>query len=129
MVRYYKLGRIFEKFKLATVRKAWIDNDIKKGLLICLNKYVGITNPISSSTLVYKVTSKPIITSLYNHDLIPKHLNNKFNECNDNPIKIKVPINKIKFGEVGYKFEKYFKNHGTFEGCIIEILKGTKSKK
>ena len=57
---------------------------------------------------------------MHNHDLFPKYLNNKFNECNDNPTKIKVPINKIKFGEVGYKFEKYFKNHGVFEGCVTE---------
>ena len=37
---------------------------------------------------------------------------------------IKVPINKIKFGDVGYMFEKYFKNHGVFEGRVMEVLKG-----
>ena len=129
MVCYYKLGRIYEKFKLAMVRKAYIDNDIRKGFLMCLNKNIDITSPISSSTLVYKITSKPIITSLHNHDLIPKYLNNKFNECNDNPIKNKVLIHKIKFGEVGYKFEKYFKNHGVLEGCVTKVLKGKKSEK
>ena len=94
-----------------------------------LNKYIHITTPISSSTLTYKVTSKPVITSSYNHGLIPKYLNSKLNEYNNNPIKIKVPINKIKFGKVGYKFEKYFYNHGVFAGCVMEILKRTKSNK
>ena len=129
MVRYYKLGRIYVKVNLATVKKAWIDNDIRKGYLMSLNKYIDITTPISSSTSIYNVTSKPVITSLYNHDLISKHLNNKLNECNDNPIKIRIWINKIKFGEVGYKYKKYFENHGLFEGCVMEILKGTKSNK
>ena len=82
------------KFKLTMVRKAWKENDIRKGYLMGLNKYINITTPISSSTSIYNVTNKPVITSLHNHDLIPKHLNNKFNECNDNPIKIKIQINK-----------------------------------
>ena len=117
------------KVKLATIRKSWIDNDVRKGHLMGLNKYIDITTPISSSTSIYNVTSKPVITSLHTHDLIPKHLNNKCNECNDNPIKIKIPINKIKFGEVGFNYEKYFKNHGVFEGCVMEILRATKSNK
>ena len=104
MVRYYKLGRVYVKVKLATVRKAWIDNDIRKGYIMGLNIYIDITTPISSSESIYNVTSKLVITSSHNHDLIPKHLKNKFNECNDNPIKIKIPINKINFGEVGYEY-------------------------
>ena len=67
MVRYYKLGRIYDKFKLATVRKAWIDNDIRKGFLMGLNKYIDITTPISSPILIYNVTSKPVINSSHNH--------------------------------------------------------------
>ena len=88
---------------------------------MCLNKYIEITTPILSSTLINKVTSSPVNTLLHNHGLIPKLLNNKFNDCNNSPIKIKVPINKIKFGEVGYKFEKYFKNHRVFKGRIMEF--------
>ena len=120
MVRYYKLGKIYEKFKLATVSYAWIDNDIRKGCLIGLNKCIEITIPISSSTLTNQVTSKLVNTSLHNHGLIPKYLNNKFNDCDNS-------INKIKIGEVGYKLEKYFENDDMFEGCVMEILKGTKS--
>ena len=89
-----------------------------------LNKYIDITTTISSSTLTYKVTSKPVITSSHNHGLIPKYLNSKYNECNDNPIKIKVPINKMNLGEVGYKFENTLKSwyirrmcNGNFKGC------------
>ena len=127
MVRYYKLGKIYEKFRLATVSYAWIDNDIRKGCLIGLNKCIEITTSISSSTLTNQVTSKPVNTSLHNHGLIPKYLNNKFNDCNNSPINIKVLVNKIKIGEVGYKLGKYFENHDMFEGCVMEILKGTKS--
>ena len=73
---------------------------------MCLNKYIDITTPISSSILTNQVSSKATNTSLHNYSLIPKYLNNKFNDCNDSPINIKVPTNNIKFGEVGYKFEK-----------------------
>ena len=124
MDRYYKLGKVYVEFQLATVRKAWIDNDIRKGFLIGLNKYIDITTTISSSTLTYKVTSKPVITSSHNYGLIPKYLNSKYNECNENSIKIKVPINKMILGEVGYKFENTLKSwyirrmcNGNFKGC------------
>jgi len=116
------------KVKLSTVRKAWINNDIRKRCLIGLNKYIDITTPISSSTLINKVTTKPVSNSLHNHGMIPNILNKKFNDCNNSPIRIKVPINKIKFGDVGYKFEKYFKNHGVFEGQVMEILMGKNNK-
>ena len=115
MVKYYKLGKIYRRFKLTTVRKAWIVNDARKGFLIGLNKYIEITTPISFLTLINKVTTKPGNTSLHNPGMIPKILNKKFNDCNNSPIMIKVPINKIKFGDVGYMFEKYFK--------IMECLK------
>ena len=115
MVKYYKLGKIYRRFKLTTVRKAWIVNDARKGFLIGLNKYIEITTPISFSTLINKVTTKPVNTSLHNPGMIPNILNKKFNDCNNSTIMIKVPINKIKFGDVGYMFEKYFK--------IMECLK------
>ena len=33
------------KFKLTMVRKAWKENDIRKGYLMGLNKYINITTP------------------------------------------------------------------------------------
>ena len=74
-----------------------------------LNKYIDITTPISSSTLINKVTTKPVNNSLHNHGMITNILNKKVNDCNNSPIRIKVPINKIKFGDVGYKFENISK--------------------
>jgi len=47
----------------------------------------------------------------------------------DESVKVRIPINNIKFGDVGYKFEKLFKGYGKFEGCIIEIIRNTKDNK
>ena len=44
-------------------------------------------------------------------------------------LKIRIPINPIKIGAIGYKFKKYFKGHGWFEGRVSEINIGAKEKK
>ena len=75
MVRYYKLGRTYVIVKLPTVRKAWINNDIRKGYLMGLNKYIDITTPMSYSTLINKVITKPVNNPLHNHGMIPNILN------------------------------------------------------
>ena len=45
---------------------------------------------------------------------------NKFTKCR-NSIKVRIPINKVKIGDIGYRFEKNFKGFGIFEGCVVEI--------
>ena len=43
--------------------------------------------------------------------------------------KIRIPITKIKVGDIGYKFRKSFKGHGIFEGCVIEIKNTCREQK
>ena len=45
------------------------------------------------------------------------------------PVKIRISVNKIKVGDIGYKFRKSFKGHGIFEGCVIEIKTHAENKK
>ena len=33
-----------------------------------------------------------------------------------NSIKVRIPINKVKVGDIGYRFENNFKGFGIFEG-------------
>ena len=50
----------------------------------------------------------------------PTQLLNKFTRFR-NQIKVRIPINKVKVGDIGYRFEKNFKGFGIFEGCVIDI--------
>ena len=36
-------------------------------------------------------------------------------------VKVRIPINIVKVGDIGYRFRKNFKGFGIFEGCVIEI--------
>lgn len=42
---------------------------------------------------------------------------------------MKLPIDKIKVCDIGFRFEKYFINYGNFEGCVMEVRKGIKGNK
>ena len=44
-------------------------------------------------------------------------------------MKIGIPINVTKFGNVGYRFQKEFKGYGNHEGRVIEIRSNVKDNK
>ena len=44
-------------------------------------------------------------------------------------MKIRIYINVTKFGNVGYRFQKYFKGFGIYEGRVIEIRENMKEIK
>ena len=47
-------------------------------------------------------------------------------------MKIRIPINVTKFGNVGYRFQKHFKGYGTYEGRVIKIganMRGNKDRR
>ena len=63
------------------------------------------------------------------NSLIPIQLLNKFSYS---PVKIRIPINIIKFGNVGNRFQKDFKGYGNYKGRLIEIrsnMKGNKDRR
>ena len=60
------------------------------------------------------------------NSLIPIQLLNKFSYS---PVKIRIPINVTKFGNVGYRFQKEFKGYGNYEGRVIEIRSNVKDNK
>ena len=89
---------------MSIFRCVWGKNNGRKGSLNCVNKYIQLTTPHSSTENIYNLVHKPLRL----HTTIqftPKYFHNKFNNCNDDHIKIKVPTHKIKLGDVGYKFE------------------------
>ena len=43
-------------------------------------------------------------------------------------MKIRIPINSTKFGNIGYRFQKYFKGFGIYEERVIEIRSNAKEK-
>ena len=108
MVRYYWLRRVKEIFKQRRVE--WSDNDIRKRYLRPINKHINVSTPSSSqfnissthqlnSTRVEDKFKKPSKTK----NLIPIQLLDKFSYS---PVKIRIPINVTKFGNVGYRFQK-----------------------
>ena len=48
----------------------------------------------------------------------PTQLLNKFTKCR-NSIKVRIPINKVKVGDIECRFEINFKGFGIFEGCVM----------
>ena len=91
---------------LITVRKSWTMNNLRLGYLSKLNTHITfitpnhpIINPNDQTNFSYLKPGNNILIS------ITKYLNNKFNSYNYRPIKLKILINKIKYEEVGYKFE------------------------
>ena len=121
MVRYYWLSRIKKEFKWP--RKEWSNNDIRKVYLSSLNKYIDVSNPSPSqlnanSTINFSDIKKadwPIKSLVSMDGFLPTQLLNKFTKCR-NSIKVRIPINKVKVGDIGYRFENNFKGFGIFEG-------------
>ena len=72
---------------------------------MCLNRYINVNTLISSPIFFKKFLSKPVNTLLYKRRLAPKHLSKQFNLSVLNQLKIRIPKNLIKFGDIGYKFE------------------------
>ena len=84
---------------------------------------------ISSPTFFKKFLSKPVNTLLYKNGLAPKHLLNRFNSSVSIQLKSRIPKNFIKFGAVGYKFEKHFAGYGKFIGVITDIRQDAENNK
>ena len=134
MVRYYWLSRIEKAFKWP--RKEWSNNDIRKGCLSSLNKYIDVSTPSSSqlnanSTINFsdiKKADRSIKNSISTDEFFPTQLLNKFTKCR-NSIRVRIPINKVKVGDIGYRFEKNFKGFGIFEGCVVVIKTHTENNK
>ena len=135
MVRYYWLHKVTEIFKQP--RLEWIDNDIRKRFILSINKHTNVSTPSSSQCNIsstYQLNSTRIGNKLVKNPssingLIPLQLLNKFSYS---PVKIRIPINVTKFGNVGYRFQKHFKGFGIYEGRVIEIrsnMKGNKNRR
>ena len=93
--------------------------------------------PKSNSRLNnFKKSSRCLIKNsrYYNEDFVTKETpiyNNSIGEKKESisNLKIRIPIHPLKIGVIGYKFKKYFKGHGWFEGRVSKINIGTKEKK
>ena len=93
-----------------------------------MNKYINLFTPSSSQlnanyTINFsdiKKADRSIKSSVSMDEFPPTQLLNKFTKCR-NSIKVRIPINKVKVGDIGYSFENNLKGFGIFEGCVVDI--------
>ena len=77
-----------------------------------------------NSTQIFKILSPKFLSPiklLKCAKLLKEHETKSPKLVEVKQVKVRIPINIVKVGDIGYRFRKNFKGFGIFEGCVIEI--------